>query len=103
MRRPPINSWRHVLLLGLGCWVLASVPTLGAQKVSTTPDTAAARRIVDSLVRAGSWRLTIADTIRPAPDTVHAGALSRDDGLRLMAMFAGILVVASLAISTISF
>jgi hypothetical protein len=42
-----------------------------AQTQTQSPDTVAAKRIVDSLVRVGAWRLPTRDTVRAKPDTVR--------------------------------
>jgi hypothetical protein len=103
MRRLPIGPWLCRLLIAIGCWELAVAPSLWAQNAPAVADTAAARRIVDSLIRTGAWRLPTADTVRRPTDTVRAAGLNRDEGLHAIAFIAGAFALAGLAVATFRF
>ena len=98
-----MSSWSRGLLLALGCWALAAGASLEAQNPATAPDTARARRTVDSLIRVGAWRPPVADTVRSPPDTVRAAALDRAEGLHLVAFALGIMILTALAVETLLF
>ena len=85
-------------LLLCGSAVFAS---LAAQAPPARPDTAAARAIVDSLVRIGAFRMPRPDTVRVAPDTVRQRSRVVDDSLRIGAFVVGLLVLAGLGAGTV--
>ena len=92
----------YVFTTAVGC-TLACVARASAQPAPPAPDTIAARRIVDSLVRAGAWRLPKADTVKLPADTVRAAAFTLDTALRITAFVAGVIVLIGLGVATLYF
>jgi hypothetical protein len=84
------------------CGALACAVPASAQSVPATPDTAAARLMVDSLVRAGAWRLDV-DTVRLPADTVLVGGSILDTTLRVSTLAAGLIVLLFLGFATVLF
>jgi len=82
------------------CGSAAFAPLTG-QPAPVSPDTAAARAIVDSLVRSGAFRMPRPDTVRVAPDTVRARSRVVDDSLRMGAFIVGLIVLAGLGVGTV--
>jgi hypothetical protein len=74
---------------------------LSAQATPVAPDTAAARAVVDSLVRIGAFRLPRPDTVRVAGDTARARSRVVDDSLRIGAFVVGLIVLAGLGVGTV--
>jgi len=92
-------SRSSVLALML-CGSAAFAP-LSAQATPVAPDTAAARAVVDSLVRIGAFRLPRPDTVRVAADTARARSRVVDDSLRIGAFVVGLIVLAGLGVGTV--
>jgi hypothetical protein len=98
-----MTSWQRSLygvLTAAGCTVLCAAQSSG--QAPPPPDTARARQIVDSLVRAGAYRLPPPETVSVADSTAAAG-FAWDTYLHVGSFLAGLLVLAALAIATMYF
>ena len=79
----------------------AALTPLNAQATAVAPDTAAARAVVDSLVRVGAFRLPRPDTVRVAADTARPRSRVVDDSLRIGAFVVGLIVLTGLGVGTV--
>jgi hypothetical protein len=101
-----VSKRRFCLLAVAACCVIAHPAGASAQAAPAqpvAPDTLAARRKVDSLVRAGAWKAPKPDTVRLPPDTVRAAAFTLDSTLRATAFAAGMVVLIGLGFATLYF
>jgi hypothetical protein len=85
----------------VACFAIVPAQTSVAQAPEATPDTAAARRVVDSLVRVGAWPRSVTNAIRPVADTILTQPSAFDETLHIAALFGGLVVLVGLSILTV--
>ena len=100
-------NWRRVIIvaMAIGPTSLLGLP-LDAQAVAPPPDTASARRVVDSLIRVGAWsapKPQNPDTVRLPAVAVPSEPSAIDQALHVAAMLAGTAIIFGLGALTILF